>query len=484
MSEKKEPYQFDTEFQQEILQFVATDLKSGIKAIPLFESDYFVLVEHSIIAEAFKRYYDKKFIVPSKAILKEELKAMLKTKRWQSLLLPGDKEKVNKVVNRIYAKPVRNAESVYELIKQYSQFVAFKNYLEDIDIQDFSKYPTHAPNIQKALTKGTSLTDSKGVFLIRDAKSRVTRRADSPPGFPTPFWQINRLLNNGGTSHGNVIVVMGEEKKFKTGFLLNVARGYLKKGKVILIADFENGEDALGTRADQSVVGTDRKSILSDKGTEEKLLKMLRRYGRFGGEVIIKRFPAGENTIAVGNYIKSVKDEFNLEVKIALIDYPDVMGDTKGHSDEVKRIGQVYLDLKNLGDEFELEAIYAPSHITREAAKETGKKRRSSDASKAQDKSRHADMTYSIEQSDEEREAGVMRLELVNQRDGPQDGRAYFFIDFEKQRLKECTKAQAEAFEALRRESSEAKDTPRTPRVSDEEREKNRKKNLKKVSDV
>lgn len=82
-------FQFDTDFQQEILQFTVTDIQAGSKAISLFESEYFTLIEHCIIAEGIKRYFERKFVVPSKAVLKEELRTMFKTKKWSSLVTPA-----------------------------------------------------------------------------------------------------------------------------------------------------------------------------------------------------------------------------------------------------------------------------------------------------------------------------------------------------------------------------------------------------------
>lgn len=470
-------YQYDSDFQQEILQFTVTDLKYGHKAIPLFESHYFTLVEHIVLAEALKRYYAKKFIVPSAPVLKEEVRQMLRTKAWESQVDPKEKENIFKIIKRIYLRPVKDAEGIYESCKMYARYSAFKTTLEDINLEDFSSYEQYHKNVYKAVNTGTELTEDLGMFFLADARSRLIRRADSPPGHPTPWWQLNALMNNGGTSIGMVIVVMGEEKKFKTGWMLNTALGYLKRGKVYLYADFENGENSLGLRLDQAVSNTDRKGTLETKNNK-KLLKLIRQYRRFGGELIVRRFNAGQTAADIEAYAKMVYETKGIKIQGLFCDYPDIMGAINGEKTEDKRISQVYLDLKNLANNLELEAVYCPSHITREAAKTNNKKKKSTDASKAQDKARHADMTLSIEQDDIEREVGIIRIEVVSQRDGPQDGRCYYYANLAKQKIKELNKAQVEEINDLRAEEGQVES--REPK-EDEEKIK---KKQKKLSDV
>src|SRR5690554_1065494 len=91
-------YQYNPQFQKEILQFSVTDIKYGFKAVLLFESHYFTLVEHSIIAEVLKRYYNRKFSVPSKAVMKEELRQLLRLKQWGQLVDKSDREKILKTI--------------------------------------------------------------------------------------------------------------------------------------------------------------------------------------------------------------------------------------------------------------------------------------------------------------------------------------------------------------------------------------------------
>lgn len=445
-------YTFGEELQQEILQFAVTDIKNGFKAVELFESHFFVSLEHIIIAEALKKYYGTRYAIPSLAVLDEEIKNMLRHRNWKQHVKPQDKANVTKLIKRLYRKPVKNPDEIYKICRNFSRYCALKEVLENVDLNNFNDYESIEEKVHKARTIGTELNQDKGTFILADAQSRVVRRRDTPPGYPTPWRQLNAIMNSGGTNIGNVIVVLGPAKRFKTGFLLNTARGYLKKGQVIVVFDYENGEEALSMRADQSILNIDRKGLLGGLDSDKKLLKQLRLYKRFGGELIIKRMPAGSTTADQAIYLKWLKDNHGLIADHILVDYPDVMGDSLKQSDETKRIGQVYIDLKNLGQDFGIKSIWCPSHVTREGDKSQSSKYKATDLSKAIDKVRHADMILGIQQDEEEKELDIIRMELIDQRDGIGEGRIWLHGSMATQRVKEFSSAQVREMEEYYKE--------------------------------
>lgn len=470
----KERFSFDVEFQQEILQFIVTDPKSGFKALDLLESDYFTLIPHILIAETLKKYYARKFLIPSFAVVKEEMRQLLRRKQWQDLVHSDDKEKAFKILKRVYVRPVRDPDTIYNKCRSFARYVALREEMEAVNLDDFESYEKYADKITKAIHKGTELNQRKSLLLLRDAKIRANRRLDEPGGQQTPWWQLNAATNSGGTTKGNIIIVLSEAKFFKTGFLVNTGLGYLKQGEVILYVDLENGEQAIATRADQGIQNKDRKSLL-DPANIKPFLKMVRMYKRFGGEMAILRLPAGSLVSAIHKEIIRLKDEEGLVVKKIICDYPDLMSASDGASIEDKRISQVYIDLKTLAEEDDIDCIWAASHVNREGTREgKGKKYGHQHLAKASDKIRHADMVWALMQDEEEQEAGIMRMELVAQRDGLQIGRVWFWANLAKQKLKEFNKAQVKEMEEMYKEKHAKK-----PREGEE-----RSLNKKKTSDI
>lgn len=477
MNTQREKFQFDTDFQQEILQFTVTDPKNGFKALELFETEYFTLIPHVVIAETLKKYYAKKFLIPSLPVLKEEVRQLLRRKQWQELVHTDDKEKVFKILKKIYLRPVRDPDTIYIQCRSFARYSALKDELENINLLDYDSYLASSEKITKAVHKGTDLNQRKSLLLFRDAKIRGTRRLDEPGGNPTPWWQLNALTNSGGTTPGNIIVILSEAKFFKTGFLVNTALGYTKMGKCILYVDLENGEKALSTRADQVLMNQDRQ-MLTDPGNLPKFLKMIRKWKRFGGEVAILRLPAGSTANDIKKEKRRLWDEEGILITDMICDYPDLMGAIDGTSAETEKISKVYIDLKNLAEEEEIQTIWCPSHVNREGSKDgKGKRYEQVHLAKALDKIRHADMIWSMVQDEEEAEANIIRLELTAQRDGVQNARIWFWANLAKQKLREFNKVQAkqanEDFMERHKPKKKDKEEPYTPPA-----------NKKKVADI
>lgn len=457
-------FTFDPSFQREILRFALTDIKYGFKAVVLFESHYFTLTEDAIIAEVIKRYYNKRYSVPSYPIFLEEFKNLMRLKQYKNLVTEDDKKKIRSIVRRLYKKPAKDPETIYEACQRFAQFSALKSVLEEIDIFNYNSYPEISPKIQKAISLGNSLKEDKGMFVLSDVKSRIIRRKDRPPGHPTPWWQLNATMNAGGTMEGTIIVLLAPAKRFKTGFLVNTAIGNLKQGRVTLHWDMENGEDAISTRADQSLINVDRKTLLSeDREIENKLFKKIRQYKRFGGEYIIRRAPAGSTAGDISNYITWVWENYNIKVTDLICDYPDIMkplsGDRKSDTDN---ISQVYIDLKNIANEHGLINVWCPSHVNREGDKIQNKKFKATDTAKSMDKIRHADIILGIQQDDAEKEAGIIRLEIIEQRDGKPDGSIYLWAHLDTQRVKEFTRQEVKEIEELKADADDDEDVANT----------------------
>lgn len=478
MEDNNIKFSFEPSFQREILRFAVTDSKYGFKAVTLFESEFFTRVEDSIIAEVLKRYYNKRYSIPSYPVFLEELKGLFRLKQFSNLLTDEDKQKIKRISRQIYKTPVKDPETVYEACKRFAQMSALKNVLEDINILDFNSYDDIATKIHYATSLGTELKEEAGTFLLADAKVRVIRRSDQPPGYPTPWWQLNKTMNAGGTTKGNVIVVLGPAKRFKTGFLINTAIGYLKQGRCVLYVDIENSEDALSMRADQSLINVNRKALLSDdKEINEKLLKKARQYKRFGGDVNIRRFQAGCTTASIAKHINWLRDK-GFIVTDLIIDYPDLMSPLKGNGkSDTDNISNVYIDIKNLANDHDILSVWCPSHVNREGDKIQGKKFKATDVAKAIDKVRHADAILGIQQDEEEKDAGIIRLEIIDQRDGVSDGRVYLWGQLETQRVKEFTKSEVKEIEEIKAESDSTDEDSPTSQFTHS-------KNKKEVSDL
>lgn len=442
----KNTFRFGTDFQELILQFIVTD-NLGFKALELIEESYFTLVHHSVIAYALKKYYKKNKNIPEEPYLREYLRVIYSLEKIMKYnLSEEDQELISSTITRIYEKVVADPDRIIEKVVNYARYVNFKHELENVDIENYDSYEASIDSFRKATNIGIALTENYGTSLIAGMPDRAHKRDISHIVCPTPFWQLNKLLNSGGTTRGNVNVVLSREKYFKTGFLINTARGYLRMRKRGFYADLENGELAITIRSEQSLSNQEQEVITSGEW-DNRLLKMFRKYKRLGSELQIKRFSSlTTSTDDLQNWLDKLKRDFGLVFDFGIIDYGVLLGCRSGKQDEFGRISDAFLDIKNLSSYNNLEALWTAAHITREGDKRTGTVYRPVDIAKCMDIPRHCDAVFGLQSNEEEMNNNVMRLEVVEQRNGMREGKCLFWVDIPKQRMREFTRTEVKAY--------------------------------------
>ena len=445
---KKDKFQFTLELQQEILKYTVTDTQ-GYKALELYEDYYFDTIEFQSIAATLKQYYKRKKRVASKVILREELRKFFETKEARTAIRKEDKARIDKIVNKLYMGFVREGDTILEEVVKFAQFVNLKANIEEVNINDFSQHENFVKKIQKSISIGSEGRDHIGTFLIRDAKRRLQERQTRESSLPMPFWQLNHYTNGGGYGRNSIFVVLDKAKGFKTGFLANIARGYMRMRKRVIMFDLENGEDNLSLRFEQALIKKNKKEILSGEH-DKALLKIVRRYSRLNVEVIIKRLPAGSNARDLEYWLDFYYKEFGLRFEEMIIDYIGLMGCLNEVEDDNNRISNAYIEVKNVAEKYNIEHTWTGHHIIRNAHTRRGTKYKPEDTAKCIDIHRHVEAMYGIQQDDSEAEGNVVRLEVLDQRDGPPNGAMFFFINEPIQRVEEFNKKSAEEYAKVR----------------------------------
>lgn len=443
----KVKFEFGIDFQEVILRYTVTD-KKGYKALELYEDSYFGSIHHAVIAFALKKYYKKRKRTPEEPFLRETIRVLYvsSSKEMFSALSDDDREIIDNTITKIYQGLVADAHVVLEKCINFARYAKFKEELEQVDINKYDSYEAALSKLKAANNIGSMLEDDYGTSVVSGIHDRAYKRDQLETVHPTPFWQFNRLLNSGGLTTGSVILVAAQAKRFKTGFLLNVAKYLMRRKRRIIYIDFENGEQALTTRTEQSLLGVVQEQVTSGD-MDEKLLKLLRKYKRLGAECIIKRMPAYIATMdTVQTFMDKCKVDLGIEFTDGIIDFPDLAAAISGNTEEVHRISDVYVDVKNWAAHNNLQSVWCPSHVKGEAKKRRGTRYVQEDLAKCIDKMRHVDVALGLQESEEEKEAGVMRIEIMDQRNGMSDGRMLFWVDMAKQQMKEFTKHQVKEY--------------------------------------
>ncbi|MAO08036.1 MAG: hypothetical protein CL596_04915 [Alteromonas sp.] len=447
MIKPKNKFVFTEEYQWDLLRFTVQD-KYGEKALNKYSDDYFTLVEHQVLAYALKTYYKRESKLPGETILRERVLRLLNSKEYASVVTKDEQKDIIELIKPLYHKPVKDGNEIYTMCKDFSNYIRLKSVLENIDIHDYSHYNQFANQVQNAIIDEDEKEELETSFLLGNIKERQFKRQQNSSIFPTPIKQLNALTNAGGYEKASILVLLDKQKKGKTMALVNIARGYLKMKKKILIIDLENGKENYFSRLEQSVMRLTKKEILSGD-FDNKVQKRFRKYHRLGGEVVVERMqPLVTTTNDIRSKMDTLYKEYGFRPDVLIIDYAAKMGSISGKDDERSRISDVYLDLDGLAVEYDIEHIWSANHVTREGAKARQKtKYQGEDIALAIDIVRHAQAIIGLNRSPIEEEAGILRMEIVDQRDGQPNGRAVFDVDMATQRMDELNKTSRKTYD-------------------------------------
>jgi hypothetical protein len=473
MAKMTNKFKYDVSFQWEILKYTLKD-KHGYKALLLYKFDYFDLVHQQVIARAIQRFFKRKKRVPASAtVLNEELNSIFRTKDYAQSLLEDDRRKIKSRVRKLYKSVVKEGDEILHKCKLFASYIEFKKTLEDVDLENFQGYEGYSKKIQKAIRLGMEVDEKKGSFVVAGHRARIIERHNGKSIVPTPYRQLNRLTNAGGWEKGSIVVFMDKPKEGKTMTLVNIAVALIKRkgntlksegiykgqqmsAKRVAYFDMENGETGITSRIDQTVVRRTKEELLSG-GYDEKLKKLYRQFRRFGGEIFVKRMPKGSTTDDLQRELDEIYTEYGIKFEDVIVDYAALMGATSGIKDDTQRISDVYLDLKNFALQNDLDCLYTANHVVRGAYKKRLTKYDPEDMAKCIDIERHVDAIIGLQQSVLDKQSNVLRMEMLEQRDGRPSGRVLFWVDVKTQTMREFKieeeKAYNEQLEAMGEEA-------------------------------
>lgn len=442
----KDKFEFGEDFQENILQYAVTD-NNGYRILSLIKDYYFTLAEHQIVAAAIKDFYKKKKKIPKgKATLREFIRKFTAQKSVAALLSADDKPKIDSLINRIYRGSVKDGEEVMEQTLKFARYVELKDVWENTDLKNFDQYEAISTSIQKAIRLGIEFKENRGTLLIENLRDRQARRRVQDEVIPTPFRQVNAHTNAGGFPKASLIVLMGPEKEFKTGALVNVVRAGLRQRKKILYVDLENGQDNLATRLEQSIAKKTKMEILSGQ-FDDQVQRVIRKYKRLGSEVDVKRFPALiTSTNHLQTYVDNQYSELGIRYDWVIIDAPHLMGSLENIKEEEQRISNVFVELKNFVELNQFDICYCAAHTKRDAEPRFATKFKSSDIAKCHDITRTVDALFGYQRSELDKKLNTARWEIIDQRDGVSFGAAIFKVDYARQRMDECSKTEVEVY--------------------------------------
>lgn len=284
------------------------------------------------------------------------------------------------------------------------------------------------------------LESGHGGFLIDDHYRKVI---EIMPGAPCFLKQVNRLTAAGGFKSPELVIIMSAPKGFKTGLCLNMAVNYMRAGKRVYYADFENGVKSIAIRSLQLLMESTREELM-DPANMETLGQVMKQIKRLGGDMNVNYYTAYKDTVHdVEQHLVELYNANGWRPDIIVWDYPDVMAPIERQKEDRKNISRVYFDIIDLNNRLGCFS-FGVSQVNRNAVDKPVFT--ITDFAEDFAKAANCHSAWALCRTDEEVLAGIGRILPVAQREGSRykgNNVCHVRIDEERMMIEEITVEQA-----------------------------------------
>ncbi|MMZ43658.1 Replicative DNA helicase [compost metagenome] len=417
-----EVYQFAEGFQLKILAMMARDKSFYASYRDVLQPKYFRKDVHIDVARILHDFYEDELVraqhkktpinAPSVEVLFEEIRKLLKNNEKKSKLRHQYEDCIADIVDVDLSDAEYIKDSVVKFGKDSAMRHAIMDSVNDLEKGDFD---TIYERIGEALRIGDDLSDL-GVDFFEEASERIEqyqKGGDGTRRIPTGLSGIDKVTR-GGLGNGELGVVIAPPNRGKSFALINIGAGAIMEGYNVVHYTLEMPERQVAKRYDNRLIKRDLDYM---KDNPEKTLMALMNIQKINkGKLIIKKYKTNECSVnSIRSHLTRLKMEKGFVPDLIIVDYGDLLQPRRTYSDKRFELESIYLDLRDLGDEFSCP-VWTASQANRGALDK--KIITLADLAEAFNKANIADFMVALCQTVEEKRDLIMRWHIAKFRDG------------------------------------------------------------------
>ncbi len=380
-----------------------------------FENDLLTFLAGVILAWQRKYHADM-----PKEVLLEEIKRAEPTRR--GLIAQA----VTDTVDKVYGSkvPTRYLDAQY---REWSRHQAMGSaIIKASELYKQHKYADARRLIDDAYfsTDGYEL----GHMFLGNSENRAKRRlTEGTEKIPTMIQPLDHMLR-GGVSRKSFAIIMGKPKKGKSFCLVNIGKGAVVMGYKVSHYTLEAGmpEEKVSDRYDAAFSGI-RIDDLPEE-SERLVAAIEKAKANYGESLVIKAYPPKVCTV---DTIRSHQKRLigaGFDTDVIIVDYVDIMKATRHYEQKWIELTDIFEELSGLAAETNC-VVWAASTVHRK--QENKRTAHMEDAGGAFNKMFVADIIITLNQDDEEKKQGKMRMFLAAARAIPDGFDVTINTDFE-----------------------------------------------------
>lgn len=423
-----EVYYFADGFQLKILALMARDKGTYISYESVLQPKYFRNTIHIDLARIVREHYEKEIqraklrgtdiSSPTLEVLGEEVRKLLARDKKRSALRKEYIETMVDIMDVDLSDMEYIKESLVSFGKESAMEIAILEAAEEIEKgrnKGNIDYAKIEQSITDAVRVGEDLSDL-GMDYYETAEERMEVYASGSDGVrrvPTGMEGLDKVMG-GGLGDGELGVIIAPPNRGKSFALTNIGSGALLNGFNVFHYTLEMPESQVARRYDNRLLQKDMNYLRENGSKAVQALLNLQKYQK--GHLVIKKYRTNQASVdTLRSHITKYQMEKNIKPDVIIVDYGDLLTPRRQYGDKRFELESIYLDLRDLGDEFGCP-VWTASQANRGALDK--KVITIGDLAEAFNKANIADFMVALCQTIEEKQDNIMRWHVAKQRQG------------------------------------------------------------------
>lgn len=419
-----EVYQFSETFQGKILALLMRDKATFLSYHSVVKPSYFRKTVHVDLARIIHEFYEGELQrskakgtpvnPPTMEVLFEEVRKLTANNKTKAKLKDQYQDEICDLVDMDLSDKEYIKDNLIRFGKRAALEQAILKSVDDIekDVEDFSEVEER---ISKAIRIGEDISDL-GTDFFTTAEERMKLYQSGSDGvrrIPTGLVGLDKIMK-GGLGDGELGVVIAPPNRGKSFALCNIGAGAILEGFNVAHYTLEMPEKQVSKRYDMRLVKKNFDYLRENSSNVLTSLMNIQKIHK--GQFWIKKYRTNECSVnTIRSHLTRLYVEKGFTPDLIVVDYADLIQPRKSYSDKRFELESVYLDLRDLGDEYSCP-VWTASQTNRGGLDK--KTITMSDLAEAFNKANIADFMATLCQTVEEKADGTMRWYVAKQRDG------------------------------------------------------------------
>lgn len=399
-------YEFDAEFQSKIAVLTLRDHAFCSRTQGLIKPEYFENAAEAMLVNMALEHWAKYRTVASPVAFGQMLKKAIADSK-----IRGDlKDEVIAAFGKIIKAPITDRDFIAEQAAEFARNQALaRAILKSVDLHEKGKYDEIMVEMKRASMVGLNDTNRGYDYFAAIEERSVIRRERvagllPPRGITTGVTKLDERLYHRGWGRKELSILMGGAKAGKSTGLLWFAKNAAAVGHNVLYVTLEMSCEIAAERIDAAISHIEMSELERNIVTIEDLVKTA---AKKAGKLIMVEYPAG--TLTPTGLYRLIESYAAQGIRFDMIvpDYLDLMTPDYRTDSTTENSKNIYTGTRAIAQEEDL-AMLSATQTNREGFKSVTAK--AEHAADDFNKIRIADLTISINATDEEIERNEARL--------------------------------------------------------------------------